>query len=39
MKLPSGGEAALAGSGGFLVSVWAETSGALPDSPISRRRL
>ena len=39
MKLPSGDEAALAGSGGFSASVWAETSGALPDSSISRRWL
>ena len=39
MKPPSGDEAALAGSGGFSASVWAETSGALPDSSISRRWL
>ena len=39
VKLPSGDEAVLAGSGGFSVSVWAETSGALPGSSISRRWL
>ncbi len=36
VKLPSGDEDALAGSGGFSASVWAETSGALSGSAGSR---
>ena len=39
VKFPSGDEGALAGSGGFSASAWAETSGALPGSSISRRWL
>ena len=30
VKLPTGGEDALSGSGGYSASLWAETSGALP---------
>ncbi len=36
VKLPTGDEDSLAGSGGFSASVWAETSGALPGSGASR---
>ena len=36
LKLPTGDEDSLAGSGGFSASVWAETSGALPGSAGSR---
>ena len=32
VKLPTGDESALAGSGGYSASLWAETSGALPGS-------
>ena len=38
-KLPTGNEDELAGSGGMSVSVWAETSGALFESPASREWL
>ena len=36
VKLPTGDESALAGSGGYSASLWAETSGALPGSADSR---
>ena len=36
VKLPTGDEHALAGSGGYSASVWAETSGVLPGSAASR---
>ena len=36
VKLPTGDESSLAGSGGYSASVWAETSGALPGSAASR---
>ena len=36
VKLPTGDESALAGSGGYSASLWAETSGALPGSTDSR---
>lgn len=36
VKLPTGDEDSLAGSGGFSSSVWAETSGALPGASASR---
>ena len=36
VKLPTGDERALAGSGGYSASLWAETSGALPGSTDSR---
>ena len=39
VKLPSGDEAALAGSGGYSASAWAETSGAFPGSAVSRNWL
>ena len=39
LKLPSGDDGALAGSGGHSASAWAETSGALPGSSVSRRWL
>ena len=39
VKLPSGDLDALAGSGGFSASAWAETSGAFPSSAVSRRWL
>ena len=39
VKLPSGDDGALAGSGGYSASAWAETSGALPGSSASRRWL
>ncbi|MCY4658968.1 MAG: DUF3187 family protein, partial [Acidobacteria bacterium] len=39
VKLPGGDEDALAGSGGYSVSAWAETSGAFPDSAVSRNWL
>ena len=39
VKLPSGDDGALAGSGGFAVSAWAETSGAFPGSADTRRWL
>ena len=39
MKLPTGDEDSLAGSGGLSASLWAETSGALPGSAESRRWL
>lgn len=39
VKLPTGAKDALAGSGGFSVSVWAEASGALPGAADSRRWL
>ena len=39
IKLPSGDEGALAGSGGYSASAWAETSGAFPGSAVSRRWL
>ena len=39
VKLPSGDEGALAGSGGYSASAWAETSGAFPGSAVTRRWL
>ena len=39
VKLPSGDEDALAGSGGYSGSAWAETSGAFPGSGVSRNWL
>ena len=36
VKLPTGDESALAGSGGYSASLWAETSGALPGFADSR---
>ena len=36
VKLPTGDESALAGSGGYSASLWAETSGALPGSAGTR---
>ena len=39
VKLPSGDEDALAGSGGYSASAWAETSGAFASSGGSRRWL
>ena len=39
VKLPTGDEDSLAGSGGLSASIWAETSGALPGSAESRRWL
>ena len=39
VKLPTGDEDALAGSGGLSASLWAETSGALPWAAESRRWL
>ena len=36
VKLPTGDESALTGSGGYSASLWAETSGALPGSTDSR---
>ena len=39
VKLPSGDAGSLAGSGGLSASAWAETSGALPGSAVSRRWL
>ena len=36
VKLPTGDEASLAGSGGYSASLWAETSGALPGSAGTR---
>ena len=36
LKFPTGDAGALAGSGGYSASVWAETSGALPGSAASR---
>ena len=39
VKLPTGDPDSLTGSGGFSVSAWAETSGALPGSGASRRWL
>ena len=39
IKLPSGDEGALAGSGGYSASAWAETSGAFPGSAVSRNWL
>ena len=36
VKLPTGDENALAGSGGYSASLWAETSGALPGSTGTR---
>ncbi len=39
VKLPGGDEGALAGSGGYSASAWAETSGAFPGSAVSRNWL
>lgn len=39
VKLPSGDADALAGSGGYSASAWAETSGAFPGSAVSRNWL
>ena len=39
VKLPTGDESALAGSGGYSASLWAETSGALPGSTGTRNWL
>ena len=39
VKLASGDEGALAGSGGYSASAWAETSGAFPGSAVSRNWL
>ena len=39
IKLPSGDDDALAGSGGYSASAWAETSGAFPGSAVSRNWL
>ena len=39
IKLPSGDEGALAGSGGYSASAWAETSGAFSGSAVSRNWL
>ena len=39
VKLPTGDEDSLAGSGGLSASLWTETSGALPGSADSRRWL
>ncbi len=39
VKLPTGDQDLLAGSGGLSASIWAETSGALPGSAESRRWL
>ncbi len=39
VKLPTGDEDSLAGSGGLSASIWAETSGALPWAAESRRWL
>ena len=36
VKLPTGDESSLAGSGGYSASVWAETSGVLPGPAASR---
>ena len=36
VKLPSGDAGSLTGSGGFSASAWAETSGALPGSEVTR---
>ena len=39
LKLPTGDDGSLAGSGGFAASVWAETSGVLPWADAERRWL
>ena len=39
LKLPTGDDASLAGSGGFAASLWAETSGVLPWADAERRWL